>query len=187
MSKSETIATYLSVALSALLTLVGCEDVANSEISSSYSNDSLSFSTPSNWKVLKGGQIDELHYVILQGPGGAALVIQSYPTEQALPLKEYARISNDKFIEAIPIGEIVDSQSIPIVTEIEAATYTGIEYLFSISLFEEKTPHVARYYSFLAGDRTVFFKYQVESRYDERLRGASDLALSTFKLAPSTN
>ena len=149
----------LLTAISFLSLFVGCgEPQADLSTPKTHKSGAITFDYPKNWKITEDSVTPEIHYLFVETPGDALVILQSYPTSDADTLAEFSEEFSESATTETPIGTIAKSTfaAIP-----DSDGYSWIEEDFAIDLLGESVPHRRLYGTRKIGGRQVFLIFQV--------------------------
>lgn len=146
-------------ALSTLCLLVGCsEPPADLSNPKSHTSGPFTFEYPQNWVITDEEFDAEFHYVFVETPGDAIVILQSYPLDQEEDLAGYAEQFSASAAAETPVGEMSES----VFSELSTAHgYNWVVEEFAISFLGETIPHRRVYGATEFGNRQVFLILQV--------------------------
>jgi len=148
----------LIVSLLLLSTLfAGCgEPQADLSTPKTHKSGAITFDYPKNWEITVDSVTPEIHYLFVETPGDALVILQSYPTGDADTLAEFS----EEFSEEMPIVTIAKSTfaAIP-----DSEGYNWIREDFDMNLLGVSVPHRRLYGTKKIGDRQVFLIFQVST------------------------
>ncbi len=130
-------------------------DVANPK---SHASGPCTFNYPQNWEITDDEFAADFHYVFVETPGDAIVILQSYPLDQEEDLAGYAEVFSANAAAETPIGEMSES----VFSERSTAHgYNWVVEELAISFLGETIPHRRVYGGREFGGRQVFLILQV--------------------------
>ena len=149
---------FLFTALILIGLLIGCgekePDLSNL---STHQLGEIVFDYPGNWKITEDSLTVTIHNLIIETPGSAIVIIQSYPLEIAKELKALSREFSEIAGDSAPLGSIKKSvfAGLP-----KQWGYDWIAEDFEIAFLGESLPHKRLYGSKEVGDSKIFLILQ---------------------------
>ncbi len=173
---------HISWLIMALLLLSACERNARTDNPKSYNNAGIEFEYPGNWKVTEDSQQAGFRYLSVETPGDAIVIIQIYPTKDALEINEFAQWFAQAFKEEIPFGTISASKFSQ-VKKLEG--YENLTEQFSIILLGEDIPHTRIYIRKPIDNRVCLMVAQAaDEDHSKVIRGFEQVFTSFRSKAP---
>ena len=149
----------IAAALAAALSLAGCGTKPDIDHLKTYSDKTIAFSYPGNWKITEN--VTETgppsyRYLFVESPGSAIFSISEFYSAVPMDLKTYVL----KFLEsqqrntqdAIKVGSLdlvkmgeTSLQDIDLV--IMGRKREGFKHTFTLTLLDTKVPHIAHFYA----------------------------------------
>lgn len=163
-----------------LIIIAACEQNADTSKPLNYAKDTISFAYPENWTVTEDKQEDDVRYLFIETPGDAIVLVQIYPIQDAVSLKEYAEWFSKEVIKETPVAERSVGNFEDINRTINGVTLTGMRQKFSITLLGIDVPHTAEYYRIEKGNKVAFLISQTASEDLAKVNGGFELLLGTF-------
>ena len=172
----------LSIKLSTLLLvghLIGCsEPQADLSEPKTHRTNAYRFHYPKNWKITEESTSSPIHYLFVETPGDALVVIQSYPIDSADDLLTFAKDFSASATVETPIGKITQSPFSEITTD---SGYQWVSEKFSIELLGESVPHDRLYGTRSIGSRQVYLVFQVASEDLAKAKPGFDLITDSLR------
>lgn len=161
--------------LCTLLLITGCgEPVADINKTNSFNKHGMTFKYPGNW-TLSDEVTGDIISIYLETPGDTVVIIQNYPNDYSMNLKEFSEDFRKSMIENLPIGNI-NSQ------KVLSSSANMIDEEFSISLVGEKVPHRRKFLCLNSEKTTCFLIYQVPKEDYEKSQKGFELIHSSLEL-----
>lgn len=149
----------LPTALTLLGLLGGCgEPHADLSKPKTHQSGAITFDYPKNWRITEESVGPEIHYLIVETPGDAIVILQSYPTGEAYDLTAFCKEFSESAATETPMGRMAKSRFADIP---DAGGYDWIVEDFVVTLLGESVPHRRLYGTKDIGDRQVFLIFQV--------------------------
>ena len=141
----------------------------------------ISFEYPKNWRITEDSVTPEIHYLFVETPGDALVILQSYPTGEADDLTAFSKEFSESATTEAPIGKIAKStfSNIP-----DAGGYGWIVEDFEINLLGESVPHRRLYGSKEIGERLVFLILQAATEDYSKAEAGFQLIRDTLRDIP---
>jgi hypothetical protein len=146
-------------ALSFLSLFAGCgEPQADLSTPKTHKSGAITFEYPKNWKITEDLVTPEIHYLFVETPGDALVILQSFPTGDADTLAEFSEQFSESAAKETPIGTMAKSTfaAIP-----DSDGYSWIGEDFGINLLGDSTALRRLYGTKNIGGRQVFLIFQV--------------------------
>lgn len=176
----------LSAALIVCISITcACERAADITHPKHYDKDLITFDYPGNWTVT-GDEVDAdgFRTIILETPGDGLVLIQHFKDPPALDLEAYARLFSELTKKEMPFGEVSDGVFSPYPYTPPGTTLTldGLQQRFSITVLDQKVPHVRGFFGFDTHYPRTAFICQVASEDLANVRPGCDLILNRLKV-----
>ena len=123
-----------------------------------YKKGKITFQYPGNWEVTEDVEQAGIRSVIIESPGDAVLILQTFPANLAPDIKTFAKIFAAELKKEVPVGEVGDSKLTPREKD------SGFEVLkdnFALTLAGEKIPHTRFFHRKKIGQTVSFIVTQV--------------------------
>ena len=141
--------------------LLGCfEEVADLSNPKTYNSNQIFFKYPRNWQITDDTFIPAIHNLLIETPGDALVIIQSYQVDLAQDLESFSKSFSEDTLLETPVGRISQSEFEPLSKE---EGFEWVEENFEISILSKSIPHKRTYGTTKIADRQVFLIFQVAS------------------------
>lgn len=146
-----------------------------------YNKHGLEFQYPGNWEITKDSRISRVRTVFVESPGDALVIIQVYPPDLAIDLKDFVKNFSDAARDEMPVG----SFSKPVFdNEVLVHGHKTINERFDTMLAGQRVPHVRLYERIVSGGTACFLVAQVADEDRSRVINGFGLVFSSFKFLP---
>tara|TARA_R110002096_G_scaffold200639_9_gene384690 strand:- start:1415 stop:2122 length:708 start_codon:yes stop_codon:yes gene_type:complete len=150
-------ATFFTLLLVSLL--LGCgEPQADLTTPNTHRSGTIAFEYPKNWRITDEAVKPEVQYIIVETPGDALVVLQSFPAVDAILLEDFASAFSERSAAETPIGKVEESTFTLLP---EGSGFRWIQEEFSMSLLGESILHRRLFGARQIGERKVFLIFQV--------------------------
>ena len=147
------------LALSLLSLFAGCgEPKADLSAPNTHRSGAITFDYPKNWKITEDSVNPELHYLVVESPGDAIVIFQSFPIDESNSLTAFSKEFSKSAETEMPLGKAAQSTFTDVP---EVSGYKWIAEEFNINLLGESVPHRRLYGTKEIDDRQVFLIFQV--------------------------
>ncbi len=147
------------IALALLGLFTGCgEPQPQLSAPKTYRSGTITFDYPKNWKITEDLVNPAIHYLFVETPGDALVILQSFPLDEAEGLAAFTKAYSESAATEMPVGKMVQSTFTDMP---ETGGYEQIEEEFNVNLFGETVPHRRLYETKGIGDRQVILIFQV--------------------------
>lgn len=164
------------LAVVAVLALAGCATPLTGP--GTYSDRSMAFSVPANWKVTMSGTPGGCGHAFVEAPGEAVLFIQGVPVSRDRGLEKFARDFSRRANGHVPFGSM---QSLGFRSIADRRFGSALEEKATITLLKVTVPHT-RVYRRMAGGHCVFYLVtQVADEDAGSVQAGFDEILRTFR------
>jgi hypothetical protein len=168
------------VALSLFALLLGCgEPKADVSATKSHRSGSMAFSYPKNWKVAEDFDTPDVHTIFVETPGQAIVILQSYRTDSADELADYAEAFSVDASDGTSVGQMTAEK---LVKMPQAKGYDWTSEDFSIDLLGESVPHQRLYGCKDIGGRRIFLIFQVATEDVANAQAGFELIRDSLKI-----
>jgi len=169
---------FLFSALPLIGLLYGCGE-KQPDLSNSITHQlgEITFDYPGNWKVSEDSITATIHNLIIETPGDAIVIIQSYPLEMGIDLKALSR----EFSESASLdAPLVSINKAPFSGLRKKWGYDWISEDFEIVVLGESVPHKRIYGSKEVGDRRIFLILQVPAEDYQKVEKGFHLIVNSL-------
>ena len=143
-----------------------------------YENAHVRFSYPGNWKVTEDVGEGTLHFITINSPGNAFLIIQIYAQQDFIPLQQFA----EQFSEFVQREDTSSMMSDSSFSDFEEGGRYGVQENFLSKALWFQLPHIRRYYSVTDNDKTAYLISQAATADLSRVEAGFDLILNSLLL-----
>ena len=159
--------------------LAGCgEPKADLSTPKTYQSGAITFDYPKNWVVAEESVTQEFHFLFVESPGDALVILQSYPTDGDDDLTAFSKDFSESAAAEMPIGTIDKSKFADLP---DAAGYSWIVEDFEIILLGESIPHQRFYGTKDIGGRQVFLVFQVATEDYSKVKAGFHLIRDSLR------
>lgn len=154
--------------------IVGCgEPDADLNNTKSYNKNGISFKYPGNWS-LSDELTGDILSIYLETPGDTVVIIQNYPIDYSMNLKDFSDDFRKSMSENLPIGKISSQTTL-------STSDTMVDEEFSISLAGETIPHRRKFLVKDSDKSNCFLIYQVPKEDYEKSQIGFEFIHSSFE------
>jgi hypothetical protein len=165
--------------------LIGCgEPKADLSAPKKYSKGGITFSYPKNWKVSEEIYTPDVHYVSVETPAEAIVILQSYSIDIADEFSDYSKTFSADASGELTIGKIATTKLVELP---QAKGYEWISEGFCISLLGESIPHKRLYGCKDVGDRRLFLIFQVSDEDAVNVQSGFELIRDSLRITNKQN
>ena len=132
------------------------------------------------WKVTQEMHELGIHYLFVESPGDAVMIVQAYPDDgdEDMKLKAFVKDFSGSAREDTPVGSFGPSTFDDVVRE---GRYESITERFSISLLGQSVPHIRVYKRAVVQNKVCILIAQVATEDLEKVQPGFELVFKSFK------
>ncbi|BFN31291.1 hypothetical protein VHTUMSATKI_14860 [Vibrio harveyi] len=173
---------YLVLVL--IVSLSGCEQIAEVESAKIYSHDGISFKYPGNWNVTEDYEIGDVRLLFVESPGSGMMTIEVYDYQDSLSLRDFVDVDIESLVSRVKSSFLV-IDSIAVVRHqkvVNDKPFIGFRYEIEYSFLGFNVPHFTEVFQLSNGEKSAYLSGQVATEDGHLVVPGFDLLMASFSL-----